>query len=254
MTALLLWRLLKWIALILWTSGMWAVVNSPSQRQRLQSLYALLLWGFAGTWLAGWGLMKALDLSMKEAWISQSMLMGLISLAAAFGLAFQSIEGWFAKLSRVGVLGGLIASVGIMVFRGASELWPMVILASFLMGAVWSRFANPMSVEKEGVQDLVVKGFRWIAWAEGATVILLFGLYMPLKYGADIVIDGGTGLLGWAHGVFVIVYMISLIFTFKALSWSWMRLILGALASFLPFGTVIFERRVLPVGDDQKTK
>ena len=92
MTALLLWRLLKWIALILWTSGMWAVVNSPSQRQRLQSLYALLLWGFAGTWLAGWGLMKALDLSMKEAWISQSMLMGLISLAAAFGASAGSNE------------------------------------------------------------------------------------------------------------------------------------------------------------------
>ena len=248
MTSILIWKLIKWMALAMWIAGAFKVVDHPSQKHRLQGLYGLLIWGFAGTWLSGWGLMKSLAFTMKEPWISWSMLWGLISLSASFGLAFQSMEGWFAKLSRIAVLGGLLSAMGIMVFKDQPSHWSLVMTGSVIVGAVWSHFANSFESETNADQErslLIQKGFRHIAWVEGLTVILLFGLYMPLKYAAGINIDGGTGLLGWAHGVFVIVYMITLLFTGKALSWSFLRIVLGGLASFLPFGTVIFERRVL---------
>ena len=100
------------------------------------------------------------------------------------------------------------------------------------------------NVEHNLVESQVIRGFKWMAWVEGMTVLVLFLLYLPAKKLLSINLDGGTGLIGWTHGVFVIVYVLSLTFTFRTLKWSWGKYIAGGLSSFLPFGTFIFERKV----------
>ena len=49
-----------------------------------------------------------------------------------------------------------------------------------------------------------------MAWVEGMTVLVLFLLYLPAKKLLDFInLDGGTGLIGWTHGVFVILYVLA---------------------------------------------
>ena len=105
------------------------------------------------------------------------------------------------------------------------------------------------SHESESTTKWVARGFTWIARIEGATVLVLFLLYLPAKKLLEFNLDGGTGLIGWTHGVFVILYVVSLTFTSRALNWSWKRTCIGGFASFLPFGTFVFERKVFPQRD-----
>ena len=118
---------------------------------------------------------------------------------------------------------------------------------AMLIGGLGTWFLPSESDEdsSEMVNQIIVDGFKWMAWVEGMTVLVLFLLYIPAKKLLGINLDGETGLIGWTHGVFVILYVLSLTFTFRTLKWSWKQYIVGGLSSFFPFGTIIFERRVL---------
>ena len=49
----------------------------------------------------------------------------------------------------------------------------------------------------DAIELQVVQGFKWLAWVEGLTVLVLFLLYLPAKKLLSINLDGGTGLIGW---------------------------------------------------------
>lgn len=84
--------------------------------------------------------------------------------------------------------------------------------------------------------------FLWIARAEGASLLLLFGAAMPLKYGLGY--EHATWWPGLAHGVLFIAYVAALGVVGLAERWTFSQLILGFAASFVPLGTFMFERRV----------
>lgn len=82
--------------------------------------------------------------------------------------------------------------------------------------------------------------FVSIARAEGLSLLLLFGVAMPLKYGAGI--TSAVVWPGWLHGVLVITYTLALGSVGRVEGWTWGRMIQGFVASLLPFGTFWFER------------
>lgn len=89
--------------------------------------------------------------------------------------------------------------------------------------------------------------WRWfltLARIEGVSAACLFGVAMPLKYGAGIA--EATAWAGWIHGVLFLVYLVALWSTARVLGWSWGTRALGFVAAVVPCGTFLFERRVTP--------
>jgi integral membrane protein len=84
--------------------------------------------------------------------------------------------------------------------------------------------------------------FLWVARAEGLSLLLLFGVAMPLKYVFDT--PEWVKPVGMGHGALFVVYAIALWHTAAIEGWSWLRVAGGAVASLIPFGTFVFERRV----------
>ena len=76
---------------------------------------------------------------------------------------------------------------------------------------------------------------RIIAFAEGISFLVLLGIAMPLKYIAGI--PEVVRVVGMAHGVLFVLYVVLLIQVAIERDWSWKKSILAFLASLVPFGT-----------------
>jgi len=87
----------------------------------------------------------------------------------------------------------------------------------------------------------VHRAFLWVARAEGLSLLLLFGVAMPLKYGLGW--SHATMVPGWIHGLLFISYVGLLVLIARQQSWSPARVGLGLAASVVPFGTFAFERQ-----------
>jgi integral membrane protein len=100
------------------------------------------------------------------------------------------------------------------------------------MAAVLSRMHEP-----------IIRRFRTVAIAEGISFLLLLFIAMPLKYLADMPL--AVKYTGWAHGVLFIAYWIAAVPLFTKLKWDAERIVGLGLASVLPFGTFVLERKWL---------
>jgi integral membrane protein len=253
---MLVWRFGKWLGLVLWAIGVYQTATQSKVSKRLNALYTLTIPGFAMTWMMGWLMMKNLGHSMSTSWISNAMLFGLISMSGSFLRAF-----WASRASLYIGMGivGFTVSIAAMVVRGENTTTLGVVYAlAVLFGGilVWRLPSTEEADSEVKTMAQVIKGFQWVARAEGLTVLVLFLLYLPAKKLLDINLDGGTGVIGWTHGVFVILYVMSLTMTSRTLEWSWGRYIIGGVSSFFPFGTFIFEHNVfkeLETSDKSKT-
>lgn len=88
-----------------------------------------------------------------------------------------------------------------------------------------------------------MRWFVWIARAEGLSLIALFFVAMPLKYGAGILEP--VKYVGWIHGLLFILYVAALLSVSVLERWSLTRTAAGFVASVLPFGTFVFERQIV---------
>ena len=84
--------------------------------------------------------------------------------------------------------------------------------------------------------------FRIISITEGISLLVLLLIAMPLKYGFDM--PGMVKYVGWAHGLLFILYVLMLFPTRRALNWSFTTTALGLVASLLPFGPFLFDRKL----------
>lgn len=89
----------------------------------------------------------------------------------------------------------------------------------------------------------ILSRFRMVAIAEGISFLVLLGIAMPLKYLWDMPMT--VEVVGWVHGVLFIGYWVAAVPLFTRLNWSIDRLTGLGLASILPFGTFVMERRWL---------
>jgi len=87
-----------------------------------------------------------------------------------------------------------------------------------------------------------LKRFRIISLVEGISMIVLLLIAMPLKYGFDMPLT--VKYVGWAHGILFMLYIVVLIPTSRKLGWTFLKTLMGLVASVLPFGPFLFDRKL----------
>lgn len=88
----------------------------------------------------------------------------------------------------------------------------------------------------------ILHQFRSIAILEGISYLLL-GVTMLLKYMAEMPLP--NKIVGYAHGLLFIAYMIWLYINFVDRKWSLGKVSLLFLASLVPFGTFWADKNIL---------
>ncbi|MCB0489931.1 MAG: DUF3817 domain-containing protein [Cyclobacteriaceae bacterium] len=78
--------------------------------------------------------------------------------------------------------------------------------------------------------------------AEGISYLLLLGVCMPLKYVMDI--PEPTFFVGMAHGILFIAYCFWVLLVGFGLKWGYANIFWSLIASILPFGTFVADRRI----------
>ncbi len=91
------------------------------------------------------------------------------------------------------------------------------------------------------MKDLLVI-FRFVAIAEGLSLLLLLFVAMPLKYqfgNTEIV-----PIVGMAHGILFMVFLAFAIWVSQRKAWSDKFLVLVVLSSVIPFATFFMDRKL----------
>jgi integral membrane protein len=85
--------------------------------------------------------------------------------------------------------------------------------------------------------------FRRISIIEGISYLVLLFIAMPIKYIAGI--PEVVKYTGWIHGLLFVDYVIVLIRVMYGLKWSLGRGIITFIASLIPFGAFIIDKRLV---------
>jgi integral membrane protein len=81
---------------------------------------------------------------------------------------------------------------------------------------------------------------RLIAFTEGVSFLVLLLVAMPLKYMAGLPL--AVRIVGMAHGVLFIVFVLMLVWVSIARAWPARRWMLAFVSSIVPFGMLFFDR------------
>lgn len=242
LTTFLVLRLVKWLGVALLTGGLAVSVGTGRPRARLVGALGVATLGLVVSWLAGYGMLKATGGELSAPWVNASL---FASMAALGGGVLGGLTRSRA-LPLALVTGGLAASLGLMTGRvdpvAMGVLGGIVPAVLAIVAGLVGFFLLPAApVQPQASSRAVLRWFTWIARAEGVSLLVLFGVYMPLKYGVGIEIDGGQGWIGWIHGMLVFLYLLALGVGVFANRWGILAGVLGFFASLLPFGTFVFE-------------
>lgn len=90
--------------------------------------------------------------------------------------------------------------------------------------------------------DRTLNRFRKIAIWEGISFLLLLGIAMPIKYALGN--PWPVKIVGWAHGVLFVAYVIFLFQAAAEHSWSLKKSAVAFVASLVPFGPFLFDRHL----------
>lgn len=89
----------------------------------------------------------------------------------------------------------------------------------------------------------MLKFFKLIALLEGTSLLLLLVFAMPMKYFFQEPIF--VKIIGMAHGLLFIAYLILAVMQKIASNWSLKTLAIVSIASVLPFGTFYVDKKYL---------
>jgi integral membrane protein len=84
--------------------------------------------------------------------------------------------------------------------------------------------------------------FRVVALLEGISLLALFLVAMPLKYGAGM--PQAVRIVGWVHGVLFIWYMAEVADLAMRKVWNRRHVLLAMVASSIPVATFWLDRRI----------
>ncbi len=84
---------------------------------------------------------------------------------------------------------------------------------------------------------------RAFALIEGTTLLLLLFVAMPLKY--KLGIPMAVSVMGPIHGIAFMLYLSVLGLAFVDKNLTALKLLVGAVAACIPFGSFVFERLML---------
>ena len=93
-----------------------------------------------------------------------------------------------------------------------------------------------------------INSLRLLGNIEGISYLLLLGIAMPLKYffGFPMAVK----IVGMAHGVLFIAYCLLLALQMKANKWNLLFGIYLFVATLIPFGTFVTDRRLSKISAD----
>ncbi|TGE23576.1 DUF3817 domain-containing protein [Hymenobacter metallicola] len=83
---------------------------------------------------------------------------------------------------------------------------------------------------------------RAIGFLEGVSFLVLLGIAMPLKYLAGQ--PEAVRLVGMAHGLLFVLYVLLVLQVSIARSWSWRKALLALAVSVIPFGTFWADKKL----------
>ncbi len=87
-----------------------------------------------------------------------------------------------------------------------------------------------------------IKTLRLVGLIEGFSFLLLLFIAMPMKYMMDNPIL--VKYVGMAHGVLFLLFLLVLFVVCEKQKWSLSMFMLGLIASILPFGPFMFDRKL----------
>ena len=90
--------------------------------------------------------------------------------------------------------------------------------------------------------------FKWIGYTEGVSFLLLLLIAMPLKYLAGMPL--AVSIVGAAHGFLFVAYVLAAIYMAWRYGWGFKVLTLAVIASVIPFGPFMLEKRILPTTEE----
>ena len=89
----------------------------------------------------------------------------------------------------------------------------------------------------------MIKIFRFVAFLEGLSYIILIFIAVPNKY----LLNDPTyvKLLGMPHGILFVVYIILSVIGKNNFKWSYLEFFIVSAASLIPFGTFYVDKKYL---------
>ena len=84
--------------------------------------------------------------------------------------------------------------------------------------------------------------FRLMGFIEGASLLILLFIAMPLKYLAEIPM--AVTIVGSLHGFFFITYLLIIAYTTFKIRWSFAWVFSAVAVAFIPFGNMILDARL----------
>ena len=88
----------------------------------------------------------------------------------------------------------------------------------------------------------MLQHLRVVGFFEGVSYLLLLGICMPLKYMMDM--PEPTKIVGMAHGVLFVYYCLLVLWVAFSARWSLVKAGLALIASLLPFGPFVADRKL----------
>ena len=83
---------------------------------------------------------------------------------------------------------------------------------------------------------------RLVSLAEGVSYLVLLGIAMPLKYGANM--PGAVRIVGSIHGALFVVFCVALLRAMLGARWPISRAALVFVASLVPLAAFWMDRRI----------
>src|SRR6056300_628919 len=96
-----------------------------------------------------------------------------------------------------------------------------------------SNFCKTSNLRQIQTMNKSLTRFKWVAFLEGTSFLILLFICMPLKYGFDI--PEPNKVVGMAHGILTVLYVFTLIDFAIQYRISFVRAIQFLIASLLPF-------------------
>ncbi|WP_077214710.1 DUF3817 domain-containing protein [Bacillus dakarensis] len=81
--------------------------------------------------------------------------------------------------------------------------------------------------------------FRFFGHIEGASLLILLFIAMPLKYGAGL--PEAVRVVGSLHGFFFILYLFVIAYTTFKIRWSFKWVVSAVAVAFIPFGNLVLD-------------
>ncbi|MDF0726365.1 DUF3817 domain-containing protein [Cytobacillus sp. S13-E01] len=87
-----------------------------------------------------------------------------------------------------------------------------------------------------------INRFRTMGFLEGASLLILVFIAMPLKYFADL--PQVVTVVGSVHGFLFVLYLFIIAYTTYKIRWSVLWVFSAVLVAFIPFGNIILDMKL----------